>query len=503
MKISGWQDVFENTWVRRYPVSLPLLVGLILRLIHIQGREIQYDDTFSIFLAERSLGEIVHGTAADTMPPLYYFVLHYWMILGRDVWFLRLLSVLIGLGVILLLYSTVKLWFGQTAALWAALLAAISPLQIYHSQDIRMYALLVLGQMGYIYSFTRLWFGAERGETHWVDWLGLVVSGLIALYSHNLAVFGLVVPNLFLIIKGRWSFLFRIVVAQLVIGLGFLPWMLMLPGQLEKISRAFWTPAPGPVEVIQAVIMLAATIPLPPTAILVAAVVSFQILILLILGLVRYSTHQPGVLLLGILLLAPPVLLFILSYLMRPVFVPRGFLVSALAYDALAGFIIWRGWTKGSGKILLGAFVLAAALSLPYFYTFNEFPRSPFRQAAAYLQQNIHQGVVAVHETKLSYFPTRFYAPNLNQRFLADEPNSPNDTFALQSQEAMGIFPDKTIQAAVDGNGAVYFVTFRQVFTEYQQSGIDIPPNIEWLNAHYRLVETRSFNDLEIYHYER
>ena len=58
------------------------LLALALRLIGIASREIQYDDAFSIFLARQNLPNIIRGTAADTMPPLYYFLLHYWQLIS-------------------------------------------------------------------------------------------------------------------------------------------------------------------------------------------------------------------------------------------------------------------------------------------------------------------------------------------------------------------------------------------------------------------------------------
>ena len=75
-----------------------LLMGLGLRCINLQSRGIIYDDAFSFFLSIQNLPAIIQGTAADTMPPLYYFLLHFWMALSQSLWWLRLLSVLINLA---------------------------------------------------------------------------------------------------------------------------------------------------------------------------------------------------------------------------------------------------------------------------------------------------------------------------------------------------------------------------------------------------------------------
>ena len=489
-------------WWERHPLAVALTLGLVLRLIGIQSRSLQYDDAFSIFLAARSLPEIVSGTAADTMPPLFYFVLHFWLAISQQVWFIRLLSVIFSLVVIALLFEITQRWLGQSAAGWAALLAAISPLQMYHSQDVRMYMLLVLGQMGYAWFFTRIWF-AEAGDRQIRNWIGLVLFGTIAMYSHNLAIFGLIVPNIFLLFQRRWKLLARLVAAQVVMGIVCLPWLMLLPGQLAKIQRAFWTPRPGLVEIIQAVIMFTSAMPLPPILLGIAAILSFQILIMMLLELRRRDTCTQGMGFMALLLLVPPLLLFAVSYLMRPVFVPRGFLVSSLAYDGLAGYAISRGWSRPPGKLIAAGFILAAILTLPSFYTFNTFPRSPYQAATSYLEKTIQPGAVVIHETKLSFFPMHFYAPKLAQSFIADPQGSQNDTYAPASQQAMQLIPQPDLPTATAGYNALYYVTYTRVFEEYRSLGQAEHPAIVWLNDHYKLTGHRVFGDLEVFQYLR
>ena len=139
-----------------------LVLGLGLRCINLQSRGIIYDDAFSFFLSAQSLPGIIQGTAADTMPPLYYFLLHFWMSLGQSLWYLRALSVLFNLASVILLYWLVKSLLGESAGLAGAFIAAISPFQIYHSQDLRMYALLALCQIAYALFFSRIW---KRGQS--------------------------------------------------------------------------------------------------------------------------------------------------------------------------------------------------------------------------------------------------------------------------------------------------------------------------------------------------
>ena len=112
----------------RWGLAGILLLGLGLRLIALQSRSIAYDDAFSILLAQKSLPAIVSGTAADTMPPLYYFLLHFWMLLGgSQLWWLRLLSVVLNLASLVALFGLVRALAGDRAGLAACFLGQSLP----------------------------------------------------------------------------------------------------------------------------------------------------------------------------------------------------------------------------------------------------------------------------------------------------------------------------------------------------------------------------------------
>ncbi len=478
-----------------------LLLALGLRLIALQSRSIQYDDAFSYFLAQRGLGAIVQGTAADTMPPLYYFLLHFWMKISGELWFLRLLSVLLSLGIVALTYGVGAQLFRPQVGLAAAFLTAISPLQIYHGQDLRMYAPLALGQLGYVWFFVRIL--RSQAGSQWGNWLGLVLSATMAMYSHNLAIFGLAMLPLWLVVRREWKLLEKLVVALLVVGLLALPWLWMVPGQVEKVQRAFWTPRPGILEVFQAILMFTVHLPLDGFWLVLAAILSLQLLALIVFETVREGRREMGLGLIGMIALGLPMFLFTVSYFIRPVFVPRGFLVSSLAYFLLGGWVIARRWRRGIGPLVLGGFVLAAVISLPFYYTFNTFPRAPFQDAMVGLRAQVQEGDVIVHDNKLSFFPSHFYAPDLPMKFVADPAGSHNDTYAIASQQAMQLFPEPDLDTAAANAQRVYFVVFQEAIEEYQMLGEQRHPALQWLDERYQAIGVWQYGDLLVFGYER
>lgn len=67
---------------QRFILAGIVILAAILRCIFINTRNIQYDDAFSYFLARASIENIIQGTAADTMPPLFTF----FSIIGSLLW---------------------------------------------------------------------------------------------------------------------------------------------------------------------------------------------------------------------------------------------------------------------------------------------------------------------------------------------------------------------------------------------------------------------------------
>jgi mannosyltransferase len=314
--------------------------------------------------------------------------------------------------------------------------------------------------------------------------------------------FIIIAPNIFLLIKREWRLLLRLCLAQVGIGLLAAPWLLMVPGQIEKIQRAFWTPRPGVVEVLQGLMMFTASLPLPGMWFAVALMLSLFILVIVVLELARMEQDRENVFLLVVLGLTPPVLLFVLSYVMQPVFVPRGFLISGSMYAALAGHVIAKGWEKKIGIFVLVCFVSAGAISLPYQQTFRSFPRSPFKEAVVMLKDEMQPGDRLVHDNKLSAFPFLIYASDIDQEFIVDEPGSHNDTLAYPSQKAMQLFPAVNIIEAAGDADRVYFVVFSQAIEEYELLNGE-HPYLAWLEEHYAFVDVTVFNDLEVYRFER
>jgi len=477
-----------------------LLAGLAVRLIGIGTRGIIYDDAFTIFLSRQSFVDIIRGTAADTMPPLFYFLLHIWGIISKSIIWLRLLPIFLNLVSIYLLFKTLRLMIDEEAGLWAAGVAAFSPILYYHSQDVRMYALATVCLMGYLLGCATLYLQKHKNRKNWFVVMMTWLCGAAALYSHNLSGFALLIPNIILLIRRDWKRLSNLFLIQAAILVAFLPWMLQLPQQLEKVQTAFWTPRPGLIEVFQVLLQFTVGLPVAAGWMVPASIAGLLVISMGMYTFLKGRTPKSNKIAFMVWLTVPGVILFALSYLMQPVFVARGFLISVYGLAAILGAAIKDAPKKIVKWGLVGLIGFASAIGIYSQATYLEFPRSPFEAAGKWMAIE-HPDEMIVHDIKLSYFPMRYYNPQLNQVFLADDPGSANDTLAEATQKAMGVAPVKSWQAAVVDQSLFTFLTFKTAIDEYREMGISEHPLITEIEKTWQLLSITEIGDLVLFRF--
>ena len=120
-------------------------LGLVVRLHGIADKGIWLDEGWSWWAAKLSIGDMVEWTGTDKHPPLYYAVLHYWIVaFGDSESMLRAPSVIAGALTITLLMVAVVLAKEYLIAALSGVLLALHPMHVTYSQEARMYPLLGL-----------------------------------------------------------------------------------------------------------------------------------------------------------------------------------------------------------------------------------------------------------------------------------------------------------------------------------------------------------------------
>ena len=151
----------EETELEEFAPWLVLIITLIgggLRVLFLAKNGLWLDETFSVWIADHSIPDMLQWIVRiDQHPPLYYLLLHYWIALkGDSPYYVRQLSALFGAGTIPVIYLIGKRMSGVVMGLAAATFLALSPFNIYFAQETRMYTLLTFNAAVAIYALVRL-----------------------------------------------------------------------------------------------------------------------------------------------------------------------------------------------------------------------------------------------------------------------------------------------------------------------------------------------------------
>ncbi|WP_335945135.1 glycosyltransferase family 39 protein [Pseudomonas sp. G166] len=228
----------------RSALAAVVVLALVVRFHGITVPAIWYDEAFSVLLARHEPWQIWSLTARDVHPPLYYLVLHYWMVwFGDGVLAVRSLSAIADVGTVLLSIKLMSLAATRRATWMAALLLALLPISIRYSQEARMYTLLGFWLMGATVALV-CWI-KEGERKHFAIIYVLLMTA--ALYTHYFAALCVLVHWFYwwwgrpgvsqTMLPVRWWIL-----ANAAIVVLFVPWLPHFIDQLSDRQGLEWIP---------------------------------------------------------------------------------------------------------------------------------------------------------------------------------------------------------------------------------------------------------------------
>lgn len=212
-------------------VAALFLLGVGLRLGRWAWQPLWADEGYSVYFATEPMLRLLWLTAHDIHPPLYYLLLHGWL-----QWWPPLPGVLRGFSV-LLATPALFLGFRLAQALWPGqrrlhllflLLLMGNPLYLYYSQEIRMYGLAMTWSLATTLCAWQ-WLQQTNYGKPSRGWLvGYLITATLALYTLYYLAFLLLAHLLWLLwqLRRQANLALRFVVADLFVGLLYLPWVL-------------------------------------------------------------------------------------------------------------------------------------------------------------------------------------------------------------------------------------------------------------------------------------
>ena len=508
---------------RVFALLLILGLALLLRLPNLGERSLWYDESFSVLFARLNLDAMLYGTlamvqggsAAETHPLLYYMSLSAWMsAFGQGVFVVRLWSVIFGLASIAALHALLHDLLDARAAVFGALVAALAGFHVHYSQEARMYSLLATLLTLTAWCGLRAWRAQDRSR--WAWWLGFGGFAALAMYTQQLAAFYLAVLGLIVLALSlhhrRHDALLGLASGTGLALLIYAPWLIHLPAQLGRVIANYWLTQPTLADFFQTLyLFLTVYAELSAEGLLLGLAGSTALLTLALLTwlmALRRPASRPqarGVGFMVALWLGPMALMWLVSQF-QPVFLERSLIASAIM---LYGFIGWSIGYVRTPRPLRGLmallFVGLSVLGLTTQYSLNTFPYSPVHRLIEAVRSEWRVGDRLVHVNKLSALPGRYYGPDLDQHYLADPLGAAEDTLGLPTQEALGFLADPDLPTAAGDAPRLWIVIYARAEREYVATGrVEWAQALAWLEqAGYVRAESRAFNDLLLYRYQR
>jgi len=475
-----------------HPTTLVVLVialGFGLRLSHLDAQSFWYDEAFSTGVARGTLAQILSNAFRDVHPPLYHLILHLWLAIGKSDFAVRLLSAILGVAGIASMYSLGRTIFDGSVGLVAATIAAVAPYKVFYSQEARMYTLLFVLVSMLLLSYIRM---LRTGSRRW--WLAYAVSAVLGLYAHYLS--GLVLLSLHLHFlthlgggRKRWR---RLVTADALIILAFLPQVMIFLGQAQRLAGNSWISPPGLAQLLSAPYAFTLSQSVSEMLVPLAFAVVLFLFIITHLQIAREfpgrERDSTGIILLLLVFWAPLLLTFIISQ-WRAVYLERALMVTVPALYLLLSWGAVRTRERYVNLALLLLLALFAINALHNWYFDPYFGKPPFGTAAQFLRDEAGPGAPILHTSDGGFLIFLHYAPDRTHYLLEGDPRPhlPLETYRL--------FGGEIISKEELSSRHFWLVVALDNSIAYQQD------TLAWFLNHHQLSETYDWGGITLYQF--
>lgn len=241
----------ESKLINIYLPLFLLLAGFLWKIFFIDYRDICLDEPFTIFNAQKSVGEILRlSTSNEPTPPLFMLLIHFWIkLFGIGSFSVRFLPLVFNAFTVLFIYFTGKRFFSLWTGLVASGLFFFSTLHFFHGINTRVYSLVSLETAASLYFF--LCYAENQKDRKALT--GLIISNILLVYSHYFGWFVILsqVITSFFYTRNLKMF-FRFMIPPFATVLGFIP---MIPTMvklfLKKSDHGTWLTPPRPSDYLK------------------------------------------------------------------------------------------------------------------------------------------------------------------------------------------------------------------------------------------------------------
>ena len=216
---------------------LIILLAFSLSFYRLSSRDLWYDEAINYFRA-LTLRFFIY----DFYPPLFYYILHFFLKFGDSEFVLRSLSAISGTFVVLFLFLLGRKILGREIAIFSSILFAISPMRIWYAQECSIHIMAVLWVLFSLYIFYLFTLSPSNKYM-----LMLTLANLLAICTSYYALIIIIGEVFYLFVNYRYKF---IIWRKFLYSLGissiiYFNHLVSLLKKIHVVKNVFWLNSPG------------------------------------------------------------------------------------------------------------------------------------------------------------------------------------------------------------------------------------------------------------------
>jgi uncharacterized membrane protein len=388
---------------------LILILALLLRLVLI-NQSFWLDEAAQALESVRPLSQQL-DIRGDFQPPLYHLAVHFFSLVSRAEWWLRLTSVIPALITIYMVMKIARLIADEKIALMTGLFLATSQFFIFYSQELRPYA---FAAMWAVLSMYRLLTMVKKPHFDW-QYLLFTTLGMYSVYTFPF----LILAQFIMIIMFHRQLLKQFTAHWLLVAVFCLPWLPKFIEQLKTglavtVQLPLWQTAvsPPPLKALMLIPpkFIFGRLDLPNTLLeilpLVLILSFYFYLILKAVWPKPKPAGQSSVPIILIWLFIPVLTAFLVSFRI-PVLEPKRMLFCLPALYLL----IALGLSKLKNNVPIFISLILINLITLVLYWFNPaYRREPWKEAISAIESTAEPQSVLMFPWESPYAPYGWYA---------------------------------------------------------------------------------------------
>lgn len=300
---------------------LVLCLSAIVMLFALSKQSYGLDESFSIYISRNwsfMTGMLWHQEANMW---LYYFILHFWLVVAKDEFSVRLLSTFFAILSVAVIYKIAEHLFNKRVAFISGLLVSVNMFLLFYAQEARGYSLSLFFVSLASYLFLRL---KDSGNKKYK--LAYIVTLSLAVYAHFYAALAIFTHFLLAVFEKKIRIYFS---SFLMAGLLLIPIFISPSFRSHQVA---WITKPAVASLAGTFFVLSGDFPL-------LMIIYASLFIYLIFTLKRSFRDFRNIFLLSWLVI-PIILLFVFSVSIKPIYQSVYFLVCLPPFVILAASVV-------------------------------------------------------------------------------------------------------------------------------------------------------------------